>query len=92
MSRVVHDTLYLLTPIGLYKIPGFYGIIGGTTEQRVLQFISTASAVGICIALWGRLVDDYFEALTGIESEKQEIITAFKFQNSRPSASPQGGS
>lgn len=86
MSRLIHNTLYLLTPIGLYKIPGTCGIgmdysrevcdlDRATVEQRVLRAFS--HSVRICIALWGRLVDDYFFALTGSEAEKQEIINAF---------------
>ena len=87
-SRLIHKSIYVLTPCGIYKLDGRYGIglahsgevcdlDWSRVEQSVLGTLPPET-VQISLPFWARAVDDYFMILQGPTEYRNAILDAFK--------------
>ena len=87
-SRLIHRSIYVVTPLGVHKLDGRYGIglahsgeicdlDWSCVEQRVLASLPH-DAIIIGLPFWGRLVDDYMMVMQGPIPVRMMIIEAFK--------------
>ena len=84
-SRLIHSSLYVITPLGCYQLDGRYSIGLGHAaevcdldwhfvEQRVFQNLTEAQQA----AFWCREIDDYFFVLEGLIEDREAFIAALK--------------
>ena len=82
-SRIIHDNLYITTPLGCYKVPGVYGIgLVHSGEVCDLQWASVEERAfnsllqrGIAPTFVARMIDDYFLVLEGSEHSKAQVVS-----------------
>ena len=87
-SRLIHQSIYISTPCGIYKLDGRYGIglahsgeicdlDWSLVEQKALSSIP-ADQLAITLPFWERLVDDYFMVLQGSPELRQAVVQTIK--------------